>query len=441
MLSVNAIWPILPIKDSYKKNSVPKSSLQSKHQFNMHKDTFTKKISFCSLSMNPEINILPNLKLAMKNSLTGIYKQTTKKGMDIEIKVLGGKKINEIHADKTGNITVSGFRYNENGKLTQSVTNQFDKVSIERYFNDKEQMTFEVVKKLNNYSYERYFNEDQKVVTKLIKNPEGKTISVIEYSYLENGKLEEKVTKFRDGTTIIQKYTTHRRASETEVTRNKMSDKKIFEGENNHQVQQFQRMGDGSEYVTDYWPNGEIKSYLAKHLGLVYSEARSTNGNRIYSTRQYQGNTYTLFANNDNTITNGLFRTKEGEVYNVMFDEESCFTDLVDKNGANADKKILTDWFKSFEYIEKEIFKFEFFKQPDAVTDSYQDILIKHFEAPIKREIIPFQVRPMLSKVNIKNKYLESLKLNNTFTKAEIKNKTRKKIITNEAEFLNLHCN
>lgn len=442
MLSINLTRPILPIKDSYGKNSISKQSLQSKPQLNAPKDTFTKQIHFGnSLPINPEFNILPNLKLAVKNSLTGVYKNVTKKGTEIEIKLLSGKKVNEIHTDKAGNLTVSGFIYNDKGKLVESMTNHSEKVNITRYYDDeKENLVCEVIEPLKRNSIERHYNSMQKVRAVLIKNSTGQIIKTVGYNYQQNGKLQEKITKWADGTTIIAKYSTKRAPDSLECIRGNISEKQIFEGENAHLAQKIQLMGNGSKYTKDYWPNGKIKRYVAQHEGLLYTENRNQKGLITDVSKAYQGNTYTCFFDNNEKIINGLFRTKNGDVFSAIY-EDSRFSSLIGKDGEIVDEKDFFNWYDSFDHIDQEIDKFERTKAPDIVPDSYIDILSKHFKKPPEKERVPLKQRAELSKVFIKNHLLINTKSNSLFTNTEQKKKINKKIIENREEFWGLHHN
>lgn len=443
MLNVSAISPI---RDSYRKNCISKQSLQSKPQLNASKDTFTKQIHFGnSLPIKPESNILPNLKFAMRNALTGVYKKTSKKGQTVEIEVLKGKIINEIRTYKSGNKSIYSYKYDKNGTLRQYVTKYADGLKVTEKYNRDGKIISEVAKSLtgktitNHYNNESliksieknkngsittHYDDNEKIIKSIETDKMGTVIESTEYYYHTNGKLAEMTTRFAKHGVYTEKYNDKYILISAETIQGNSSQKRIYD-ENNYLRHKIEKMGNDSFYQTDYWKNGKIKKFTAIHRGLTLAEDYSSKGIITHASRIFRGNNFDAYTNKNGVLTNGMYRTKDGENFNFSYDEMGAFEDLTDKNGHVVDSYDFLRWYEETEPKEIEITKHAQVDIPDAYPDDYELTLFEHFKMPSddnpEKELIS-EDKPTIIKNYLLNKF-----------------KPVKEIIPSQDEYFKLH--
>lgn len=431
MLSINFTRPDSPIKDSYRNNSFSKKSLQIKSQLNAPKDTFTKQIAFGNnLPSNFEANMLPNLKLAMKNALSGLYKKTTKKGQTLEIEVLKGRIVNETRTYKSGKKSIYSYKYDKKGTLREYVTKYSDGLIVTEKFNKNAKIISEVAKSPTGKNVLNYYNNNEALIKtiekykkgntitthyddneKIIKNIEtdkkGTIVESTEYYYHANGKLAEMTTRFAKNGMYTEKYNDKYILISSEAIQGNTSQKRIYD-ENNYLMHQIEKMGNGSFYQTDYWEHGGIKKFTAIHRGLTLTEDYSSKGIRTHASRIFRGNNFDAYTNNNGILANGIYRTKDGENFNVSYNEMGAFEDLIDKNGKVVDSYDFLRWYEETEPKDIEIAKHAQLDIPDAYPDDYELTLFEHLKFPQndkpEKELIS-EDKPSIIKEYLLNKF------------------------------------
>lgn len=417
MLSISSIGLI---RDKYRNNSFNNSGLQSKPQLNVPKDTFTKQIHFGnSLPINPESNILPSLKLAMENALTGVYKKISKNGVTTEIKFIEGKKVNLKKHNKFGTILETKYKYNLKKKLTEAKDIYEDLSSNTRKYNAKGRIievqarnAQNVLLKIDKYQYHKngrvslHIEEYPKTTeypygqitsthlneggytTKEIESDSRGIIKTSEFFYNGNNVHVKTVTTNKDGSSLINKYSPNPenpRCLELENIDIHGTSTKQFFDKNDKIEHEIITKKDGSVYIKT--SNNETNSleFSGKHKGLEYLEDCSNSDSAGVITKKYGGNVLIEQRNTDGIPINGQFFTSDGKTYNVKYNSEGKYIYLLNDKGETADFNILAEWAESIFEKEAEIKKYSY--QYPIIMPDHPKIILKRENINMHTEI------------------------------------------------------
>lgn len=419
MLSIN------PFKDSYRRNYSQKAGLQNKPGFNTCAANYASKTTFsANLPQKTAITILPDLKSAIKNALTGLYKKTTKNGANVEIKIIKGKKVNEtrkyksgrqttVHFDSNGNIIKNKIKYadgilltekySKDGKILFETSKKPKGNIITNYYNNKESLIKSIEKDKEGITVTSHFDDNEKIIRSEETDKKGTIVETTEYYYHPNQKLAEMTTRFGKHGVYTEKYNDKYILISSESIQGNSSQKNIYD-ENNYLMHKIEKLGNGSFYSTDYWKNGGLKKFTASHRGLTITEDYASDGILTHMNRIFRGNNFDAYTNKNGIFTNGMYRTKDGQSFQVSYNEMGAFTDLTDKTGQVVDSNDFIKWYEDTEPKEIEISKHAHFDIPDVYPDDYESSLFEHIKIEPEKELIS-EDKPSIIKEYLLNKF------------------------------------
>ncbi|MFA7659105.1 MAG: hypothetical protein WCY19_06710 [Candidatus Gastranaerophilaceae bacterium] len=368
----------------------PKTKIQNRFFQSPLLKTGMDSVSFGAANPKKIIfEILPNLDIAIKKSLTGIYKEVHG-GSEFLVKLIEGKKVEETLADDFGNKIICN--YDKNGKLikkvstfagqfTETIKFKFGKTSyIKLQYSDK--------------SVEESHFTNGKITSLLLTDGKGKVLGRRELLYYPNNSLKEIITRVENDCAVSTlRYDEAGNVTEAEdVINNAYFDRRVFYvGRKKNQVgsSRTKVFPFGLDTKTDCYAGGGVKSFSASFDGLSYNEEYYPNTTLKSFSKDYKGMFYELYLDEAGNCQGGIFKTKDHQIFKLKFDEEGIY--IADDKEDDAIVDSLNKWLESTFSINKFILKYKS-ESPQLEPD------------PI--EIISKSFKPQPAVENVKDKQL-----------------------------------
>lgn len=415
MLSISSISPI---RDSYNKNSFPTKSLQFKQQLNASNVNYADKVDFCAkLPQKTTLEILPDLKLAIKNSLTGVYNKKTKRGSTIKTKVVNGVKTSSTTLNKKGGKTVKFYK---NGELA----------SIKKKFKNGNQTIITYIEKNPVYVVDKnkqgkitwearnFFDEKGKLVSSMARDHIAKKNLSYSFNHLDECNYINIIHD--NGLSINHKF---EKETLVELTKN---------------------IPNGTSITIKYYPDtGTKKAVIEQCCDLTQIKNYSPDNKLESSVIDYDKKTLKVCSfDKDQNPIHGNFIFEDGSDYGIYFIDKGKGFNLFDNNsGEIIDTPMeLIEWFNDIEAGQHSIAK---------LTNSTSLKFVDWFNynpATEKQDILKFKgkLNEFTDPIDVIKKHTGIIDAHETFEKdinVKKPNISLKELLPIKAELKNLRSN
>lgn len=354
MLSINPF-----ISNQYNK-------YQNKTGKNNSTESYTSIISFKSAPIKTEKQVLADLRIAIKNAMSGIYQKIYNNGNKVEIELKNGKKVGQKIFNTFDNGTVVQIFKNRKLKKVMAEYNINNPNSTTYYSNNNVVRFVEKDKKGHIIYEEKYkYGKDNLLVSSTARDNFMKSTSLVTYNDIGQATIAQ--VNYDKGVSNTYKYI------------NTILHEKVISAPN------------GASCTTTYYYGTEMpNTVIGQYNNYRRIEYYSPEGKLTSSLTDYKGQTLKVFENDkDGTQTKGILIDNQGSIYAVESKtiENQKITQLFDMQDGMPIQatKEQADWINDIEINEYEILKLVDGK-PSVFIDP-SPIVFKKINSYIPKEI------------------------------------------------------